>query len=157
MFARIGNLILASLFLSLVVFFFLGMIWPDNWRLLSPPPPSVEPRPFYDTVAVWTSCVLVICVWMISAAFLFDRCRFAWFGSLFGVGSAICLFVCLLVDLVWEGLFSSRVQDSYLSGAAFIIGMLSAFSFLIVWLTFSVAIFIGLIKNRKELIHADDA
>jgi hypothetical protein len=154
MLTRIGNMILASLFSFLVCFIFLTMIWPDNWRLLSPPPPrpSVETWPFYDKVVAWAIGILVICIWVISAAFLFDRRRFAWFGSLLGVGSAICLFVCLLIDAVWEIVFSSRVEDSYSSGAAFIIGMISAFGFIIGCLTFSVVIFIGLIKNRKELI-----
>jgi len=150
MFARIGNLILALLFLSLVAFCFLAAIWPDNWRLLSPPAPSVEPKPFYDTAAVWTSCVLVICIWVISAAFLFDRRRFAWFGSLLGVGSAICLFVFALIDGVCEGF--SRDADLYSSGAEFIMAMIGAIVFAIAWLTFSVAVFIGLIKNRRELV-----
>ena len=150
MFARNGNLILALLFLSLVAFCFLATIWPDNWRLLSPPAPSVEPKPFYDTAAVWTSCVLVICIWVISAAFLFDRRRFAWFGSLFGVGSAICLFVCLLIGGFCGGF--SRDEHLYSSGAEFVASVIFAFGFLIAFLTFSVSVFIGLIKNRRELI-----
>jgi hypothetical protein len=153
MLIRIGNLILASLFLLLVCFGFLAMIWPDNWGLLSPPPP--RPKPFYDTAVVWTICVLIICIWIISAAFLFDRRRFAWFGSLLGVGSAICLFVFALIDGVCGGF--SRDEDLYSSGAEFIIAMISAIGFTIACLTVSVAIFIGLIKNRKELIDDDDA
>jgi hypothetical protein len=94
---------------------------------------------------------------VISAAFLFDRSRLAWFASLLGVGSAICLFVCLMIDWVWKSLFSSRVEDSYSSGAAFMLGMISALGFIIGCLTFSVAIFIGLTKTRKELIDDDDA
>jgi hypothetical protein len=157
MFTRIGNMILASWFLFLVCFIFLAMVWPDNLRLLFPPPPhpSAEPWPFYDTVVAWTIGVLDICIWVISATFLFDRRRFAWFGSLLGVGSAICLFVCLLIDGVLGGF--SRDEDLYSSGDSFVIGMISVFVFIIIWLMISVAVFIGLIKNRKELIDADDA
>ena len=150
MFTRIGNLILASLFLALVVFAFLAMIWPDNWRLLSPPMPSAQPTPFYDTAAVCAGGILVIVIWIISAAFLFDRRRFAWFGSLFGVGSAICVFVCLLIGGLLGGF--SRDEDLYSSGASFVMGMISAFVFIIIGLIFCVAVFSGLIKNRKELV-----
>jgi hypothetical protein len=152
MLTRIGNMILASGFLFLVCFFLLGMVWPDNLRLLSPPTPrpSVEPWPFYETVVVWTICVLVVFTWVISAAFLFDRRRFAWFGSLLGVGSAICFFVYSLIDGVCGGF--SRDEDLYSSGAAFIESVIFVFVFIITWLTISVSVFIGLIKNRKELI-----
>ena len=152
MFTRIGNMVLASLFLFLVCFSFLGMIWPDNWRLLSPPAPrpSVEPWPLYATVVTWAICVIVICVWAFSAAFLFDRRRFAWFGSLLGVGSAICLFVGLLINGVLGGF--SRNEDLYSSGAAFVAEVIFTFIFIATWLTFSVAVFIGLIKNREDLI-----
>lgn len=152
MLTRIGNLVLASLFLLLVLFVALAMNWPDNWGLLSPPPhPLVEPRPFYNPVVAWTICVSVIWIWVISAAFLFVRRRFAWFGSLLGVGSAICLLMGILIEAVWEGFFSSRTEE-YSSFAAYAIGMIFGFGFLIGWLTFSIAVFIGLIKNRRELV-----
>ena len=49
-------------------------------------------------------------------------------------------------------MISSSVENSDSSGAAFIMRMISAIGFAIACLTFSVAVFIGLIKNRKELI-----
>ena len=80
----------------------------------------------------------------------FDRRRFAWFGSLFGVGSAICLFVCLLIGEAMRGF--SNDENLYSSGASFVISMISVFVFIFIWLMFSAVVFIGLIKNRKELI-----
>jgi hypothetical protein len=153
MLTRIGNLILASSFLFLVCFFYLGMFWPDNWRLLSPsePRPLVEPMPFYETTFIKTICILVVFIWVFSAAFLFDRRRFAWFGSLLGVGSAVLLFGCLLIDGVCGG-FDMDEDMWDLSGDAFVVRMISAFVYTVIWLMFCVAVFIGLIKNRKELI-----
>lgn len=153
MLTRIGNLVLASLFLFLVLFIALAINWPDNWGLLSPPTPRplADPRPFYVTVVAWTICVSVIWIWVISAAFLFARRRFAWYGSMLGVASAIGLLAGIFINAEWESVFSSRVGE-YSSFASYAIGMIFGFGFLISWMTFSVAVFIGLIKNRKELV-----
>ena len=144
MFTRIGNLILASLF-------FLGMIWPTDWRLLSPPPSPawVEPRPFYDTMVAW-----LICVWFISAGFLFFRSRLAWFGSLLGVGSAICLFAVGLIGAMRGFIFPNDDEAAHMAqihGVALIMAMMTLLGFLVVCLAFSVGLFIGLLKRRSEL------
>ena len=142
-FTRIGNMILASLF-------FLGMIWPDDWRLLSAPPPaSFEPSPFYHTMVAW-----VICVWFLSAALLFFRNRLAWLGSLLGVGSAVFGFSWILFGVIKQSLFPDEADAAHLAQIHLVARISAAAIFLIfsgACLLFSGGVFIGLVKSRKEL------
>ena len=142
---RIGNMILASLF-------FLGMIWPDDWMLVSSPPPpaTLEPRPFFATMAAW-----LICVWFISGVFLFFRTRLAWFGSLIGVCLAVVIFAWLFTTVFGECFFPNAQElhdrERLIGGAPSVVIIYTfAFGFIGICLASAVGLFIGLLKMRGE-------
>ena len=138
---QIGNLLFASLF-------FLGLIWPDDWRLLSPPPTPAADAPgrLYLTMAA-----AFICLWFLSAVLLFFRSRLAWFGSLMGVGVAIFLFLSVMIEVVRESCFPSPAANVPPSMPALVMATVSMLLFLLALLAFSVVIFTGLLKSRQEL------
>ena len=138
---QIGNLLFASLF-------FLGLIWPDDWRLLSPPPTPATDAPgrlFLTLVAT------LICLWFVSALVLFFRSRLAWCGSLLGVGAAIFLSLYVMLEVVKESCFPSPTADVPPSMPALVMATVTMLLFLLAFLAFSVGIFTGLIKSRQEL------
>jgi len=140
---RIANMILAFLFL-------LGMIWPDDWRMLSPPPTtSAEPWPFLATLTAW-----LIYVWFISGVFLFFRVRLAWFGALLGVVAAMFFFTWILIQLMRCALFPNARDldianlhlDLRMEAASILCGFITA------CLAFSVGLLTWLLKGRKALV-----
>ncbi len=138
---QIGNLLFASLF-------FLGLIWPDDWRLLSPPPTPAADAPgrLYLTMAA-----AFICLWFLSAVLLFFRSRLAWFGSLMGVGAAIFLFLSVMFEVVRESFFPSPAADVPPSLPALVMATVTMLLFLVAFLAFSIGVFVGLLKCRQEL------
>lgn len=138
---QIGNLLFASLF-------FLGLIWPDDWRLLSPPPTPAADAPGRLRL---TLVAALICIWFLSAVLLFFRSRLAWFGSLLGVGVAIFLFLSVMIEVVRESCFPSPAANVPPSMPALVMATVSMLLFLLALLAFSVVIFTGLLKSRQEL------
>ena len=138
---QIGNLLFASLF-------FLGLIWPDDWRLLSPPPTPAADAPgrLYLTLVA-----ALIGLWFLSALVLFFRSRLAWFGSLLGVGAATISFACIFFGVVRVSFFPSPTADVPPSMAAQVMATITMLLFLLAFLAFSIGVFVGLLKSYKEL------
>jgi hypothetical protein len=145
MFTRIGNLLLASWFLLMV-------IWPENWRWAgSPPPIPHSPLTFREIVIT-----AAICVWFLSALGLFFRSRLMWLVSLVGVGAATFVSAWISIHMIRDFLFQSSADaqpkaEGIIGIVANILAVVTIIGFCAVWFSFSLGLFIGLVKMRKQV------
>jgi|GEM_PF-5830181 len=145
----IANLVAAS-------FFVLCIIVPDSWCYgpTNPNPPPPNPRgPMTQREMI---AAAVAFVWFASALGLFFRSRIGWLGSLVGVG--LMNIVCAKFAAgVFGELLSLDVPDTYngrhLIARLVIEGFIDLLFFGMVGLVlvFSVGLFLGLLKMRKEV------
>jgi hypothetical protein len=147
MLTRIVNLICASfalLFALDLQFGFLPSRYPPQGPHL---PTTVSGILFYSIVAFW----------IVGAVGLLFRRRFAWICSLIGVAASACFFTVVLAVVVGMWLFTSA--HDLRSGPSFgITGILATVITIIIGVgglsvlsAFFVAVFIGLVRMRKEL------
>jgi len=139
---RIANLLAAS-------FFILCVIVPDSWCYgpFNPsPPPLNQHSPMTQREIIGA---MVAFGWFVSALGLFFRSRLCWFGSLVGVGMMIIVIAGTLVANFRE---SCNHRQQLIGGlpSEILLALLIVGSFG-VCLAFSVGLFLGLLKMRKEL------
>ncbi len=141
---RAGNLILAS-------FFFLAMLMGEAGchSALSSSPPRLHHGPVTIREIVMDSITLV---WFAGAVGLFFRRRLAWIGSLVGTGASAGLFGALGVTAVTFLFPGAEVwQERGSALATRVIAIIGTAGFFSVLLAVSLALFIGLLRMRKEL------
>lgn len=142
MITRIGNLILASLFLLMIV----GRDW--RWAG-SPAPTPYSSMPLYGIVLTG-----IVYIWFLAAMILFFRSRLAWLACLAGVGLAVVCFAWISMSIFGECFFpnAQALHDRETVGTVTsILALLTGFSFFGVCLALSVGLFIGLVKMRRDL------
>jgi len=144
---RIGNLILASFALLIFV-----MAESGCHSALSSSPPRLHHDPVTAREIVMDSIVLF---WFAGAVGLSSRRRLAWIGSLLGVGASACFFAVALVGLVGLYMFPNEEMHRlrYISGTAsgYLAGLVIGVVEFSVVLALLLAVFIGLLKMRKDL------
>ncbi len=147
LFIRLGNLIFASLALSIFVMGELGC-----HSALSSSPPRLHHPPVTIREIVVDSMVLI---WFVAAVALFFRSRLAWIGILLGIGAAVCFSVWLLIGIAGEYLFpNSEAQHLRESSiVAYILALVVGLGFFAVCFGLSLGLFIGLLKKRIELMR----
>ena len=145
MITRLGNLLFASFALLIIVIGQLGCR-----SALS----SSEPRPpqFPDSIS-GVLMGLVALVWFVSAVGLFFRKRLAWVASLAGVAVAMCFAATGLAVIGWLFLFPDAHMEKLKSygSPGYILSAVTALGEFAGVLALLSAIFIGLLKMRKEL------
>jgi hypothetical protein len=145
MHGRVGNLVMASLAVSILLTGMAGCRWAGS---MSPP----GPRPL--TAGIFIEALIVL-FWVAGAIGLFFRKRLAWIGSLVGLGAATLFFAAVLGIILWLYLFpdaqmKSMKEHSYSGGYIFpLFFMGTTFSVL---LAISLKLFIKLVRNRRELL-----
>lgn len=139
---RIVNLIFASGALLIHALVFAGVS-----RRGSP-----SPRLHVFTVQELISD-LVVLFWFMGAIGLFFRNRFAWIGSLLGVGASVCFLAVAFVTIIGLYLFPNEEMHHLkdIGGSGYIAALIIAVVEFSVLLALFSALFIGLLKMRKDL------
>jgi hypothetical protein len=143
---RVGNLILATLFLCVCLYNEAGC---HSALQFTPPRPHHGPITIREIVM--DSIVLI---WFAGAVGLFSRRRLAWVGSLVGAGALVCSVAILLTTAVGMILFpdARMVQDEQqLPTGIYMFGYVTVVCQFLVFLAVSLGLFIGLLRMRKEL------
>jgi hypothetical protein len=139
---RIANLLAAS-------FFVLCFIVPDSWCYgpFNPSPPPLNPHdPMTQREIIGA---VVAFVWFVSALGLFFRSRLCWFGSLVGVGMMIIVITDTLVTVFRETCNDRQQLVGGLASEVFLaLLIVGAFG---ICLAFSVGLFLGLLRMRRDL------
>ena len=146
MLTRIGNFILAGLF-------FAGVVWPDNWRFAWQPALPPAPAGPVPTWAVLFASVVVL--WFIASLCLLFRRRIGWLPSLIGVGLAVVTFAWVFMEVCHECNFPNpqELQDRkrLIGGMASVVIIYTMFfTFLSIYFSAAVGLFIGLLKLRPK-------
>jgi hypothetical protein len=145
MFTRIGNLLLASWFLLMVV-------WPGNWRFAGSPPP-IPQGPVTVRMMVVTAA---ICIWFLSAVGLFFRSRLLWLVSLLCEGAATFVSAWVSIQMTRDFLFPNPAggqprAEGIIGFVSNIMALVAFTGFCAAWFFFSLGVFIGLLRMRKQL------
>ena len=98
--------------------------------------------------------LFIVLAWFAGAIGLFFHKRLAWFGSLIGVGSSVCVFAACLVTIIGLYLFPDADVDhlKVLGGGGYILAQIFSITQFSLLLASSVGLFIGLVRKRKELL-----
>ena len=158
MFARFNIIFLMFCIANLLAasFFVLCIIVPDSW-CHGPTDPSPPPQNPHGALTFRDITFAVVpFIWFVSALGLFFRSRLCWFGSLAGVGMMNIVFA-QLARGVFEELLYSDVPITH-NGRHLIAGLvvkgfvdLLIFGSIGLCLAFSIGLFLGLLKMRKDL------